>query len=197
MRQTPVTEAAHPGEGLRMSRSELSLAFSARRRGRGKRRVALVTLVELALTIGAPTGAVAPNGEFPMGWLWSWLSQRPAWSAFNGFETLPQQGNALGRDDPHYVPASETRATTGTGRDAGRAPGALDAATPLTSPARSPWTTSTLPNFGSFDPKTCRKLSGRSNAGADTYQNADGSFTRTVSSGTTNFRGHGWLVEAD
>ena len=134
-----------------------------------RRRISVVAVLALALTVAVPPGAPLPGGKFPLSGLsllWSWLAQRPAWAAWTGsaFAGVPVQENALGVEAGHEVSAGSTRAGGGAGLDAGSAPGALPADAPLelasAEAAKKPWTTPQAPS-GDFDPSKSEPGRGR------------------------------------
>ena len=60
--------------------------------------VAVGTAIVFGLTVAAPVDAVR-DPELPVSWLWSWLSQRPAWAKPNPAVPQQQRGSA-GGDQP-------------------------------------------------------------------------------------------------
>src|SRR5262245_24177630 len=80
------------------------------------RRLAIVTAVVVALSLGIPAGAVPAGGTFPISWLVSMVAQRPSWAVAAAFAGLPMQPHGPDRDMSGYVPAGATRADGGSGR---------------------------------------------------------------------------------
>ena len=145
--------------------------------------MAVVAIVALALTAAFPSGSVPPGGHLPLSWMWSWVKQSPAWAG-DALFGAPEPAAPM-RDDGHYVSAGETRANTGNGRAPGRVAGALPPDTTRTTAKKDP---STAPDQKShFDVKTSRRVAAMSTATSDTYLNADGSYTRKLSSSRLNF----------
>ncbi|MFF0359165.1 hypothetical protein ACFYRM_33540, partial [Nocardia sp. NPDC004970] len=150
-----------------------------------RRRIAVVTTLALALSLGVPQGAVPEEGGFPLPSLSSWFRQLPAWAAVTGVPVQKSAGGAKNRD--HYVSAEQTRADGGQGRAPGRGRGAVDAEVPAPDP-KKPWTTPVLSGENSFNEQTSKRVPQRSSARYDEFQNADGSFTRRLYGARVNFK---------
>ncbi|WP_431947191.1 LamG-like jellyroll fold domain-containing protein, partial [Micromonospora marina] len=150
-----------------------------------RRRIAVVTTLALALSLGVPQGAVPEQGGFPLPSLASWFRQLPAWAAVTGVPVQKSAGGAKNRD--HYVSAEQTRADGGQGRAPGRGRGAVDAEVPAPDP-KKPWTTPVLSGENSFNEQTSKRVPQRSSARYDEFQNADGSFTRRLYGARVNFK---------
>ncbi|WP_371484176.1 hypothetical protein [Kitasatospora sp. NBC_00315] len=138
--------------------------------------LALFLTTEQAMAQGAtlPPLSLAPLREF-VAWA---AGDAPSWG------DVPKQssGSAAGRG--HVVPADRTRAGGGAGGKAGKGKGELAEAKPVV-PAAKPG-----PSGGTkgFDATTSKRNAAKSNATTDYFDNADGSFSRKVSQGRTNFQ---------
>jgi RHS repeat-associated protein len=156
-------------------------SLARRRTARG---VVLISVLSLGLTIGAPVGAVTATGRFPLARLWSWIEAQVAWSA--PLSPLPAQERGTAKGHPHYVGAAATAAHTGIGHAPKPAPHGL---LPYQAPKLSVSPTTGRPIAGdhSFDPVTSRRVASLSTANTDTFQNADGSYTRRVYQRPVNF----------
>ncbi|WP_282205905.1 LamG-like jellyroll fold domain-containing protein [Kitasatospora fiedleri] len=102
----------------------------------------------------------------------------PAWSG------VPSQRSGTAHQHDGFV--HDTRAGGGTGRAPGKGRGELNEATP----AGRKFTTGSSAKQGQhgYDPATSKRLAGRSTANSDFYQNTDGTFSRSVTQGVTNYR---------
>ena len=130
-------------------------------------------------TLAVPQGVVPANTHLPISWLWSWLRPLSA-SALPSSPNGPRQGRGPTGDPAHSASTAATRGTGGTGRPAD-IPAAAQAGLPKNS-------TPTLKPTHGFDPGTSTKLTGRSDAHSDLYQNTDGTLTRRVYSGAVNYQ---------
>lgn len=79
------------------------------------RRAAVGVAIVFSMTVAIPERIDAGNGGFPISWLWSWASARPAWSA-SAFVGRPVQMRGTGLSRGHYVSAAETKAGGGSGK---------------------------------------------------------------------------------
>ncbi|GIH07104.1 hypothetical protein Rhe02_51710 [Rhizocola hellebori] len=132
--------------------------------------IVIPLIVVVAMTLGLPPGAVPGNGTFPLSWLWTWTTQRPA----SAFLNVPQQqhGPDIKRD-----PQVPTSATDLNGLSDGPATPARQ---------RKPWTT---PNrTGSFSEATSTRIAAAATERSDMYANADGTYARTVYQDPVNFK---------
>ncbi|RZU50762.1 RHS repeat-associated protein [Krasilnikovia cinnamomea] len=150
------------------------------RRAAGK--IAVATAVVFGLTVAAPVGAVR-DPELPVSWLWSWVSQRPAWAKPD--PVVPQQKRGPGGSDRPATTA-DTTAQGGAGRAPKPAPGTLDSYQPY-DPNRGRKVTPDA-DLG-FDAKTSERDEDKSTARSDVFDNADGSVTAKTYTGPVNFRG--------
>ncbi|MFY1695934.1 LamG-like jellyroll fold domain-containing protein [Solwaraspora sp. WMMA2101] len=144
---------------------------------------ALVVLV--GLTASAPPGAVQPGGEFPIGWLTSWLTDRPSWLlGLSGSPVeLPTARVGDGAGPGGYVSSAATRASGGAGSAQELVDGLPGWAT---QPAVDRTVTS---DTGSqFEPETSRRDARASRSNMDVYVNADGSKTVEISTGRVNYQ---------
>src|SRR5690349_24803848 len=96
------------------------------RKRHGMRRVAVATAVLVGLSLAAPQQSMVQSGAdpLPLSWLWSWLSLPAGWAAP---PPMPHQESGTAAGKGHYVPASATRAGTGSGHAPGKGAGQLDA----------------------------------------------------------------------
>ncbi|MFE4599870.1 LamG-like jellyroll fold domain-containing protein [Kitasatospora indigofera] len=163
-------------------------ARTSRRRRALRRRVsralALLTVTVLALFLTtqqamAQDATLPPLSLAPLREFVAWATgDAPSWGE------VPKQssGSAAGR--AHAVPADQTRAGGGAGGKAGTGKGELAEAKPLT---RTPKPGLSRTSTG-FDPATSKRNAAKSNATSDYFDNADGSFSRRVAQGKTNFQ---------
>jgi hypothetical protein len=142
--------------------------------GRVTGRIAFLTLFLFGIGVVVPPGAL-PDDDLPVSWAWSWLSQRPVWSAAVSALGAPVMAPPRPFDGEHHVPAGETDASGGAGRAARQAAGTLPAYQPYE--PDEPVTTTGVAEPG-FDARTSRRLPDEATARSDVYANADGSFTR-------------------
>jgi hypothetical protein len=99
---------------------------------------------------------------------------------------VQETGTAAGR--PHQVPASVTQAVSrAAGHAPGTGPGQLPAYSPHAAAAHQD-TTGPAPGTSTFDPATSKLVTSATTASSDLYQNADGSYTRIVSSAPVNYQ---------
>ncbi len=151
----------------------------------------VVVVCALALSAGAPPGAIPQGGTFPTGWVWHWLRVpqsliSPAGTA-RALAGLPQQHDGGRRPDMHAVDSAATKAGQGSGSPRGHAPNALPPSE-TTRPAVKPRTTGKTHGDASFNPKTSKRIGGAASATSDVYANADGSYTRKVFENPVNFK---------
>lgn len=142
--------------------------------------MAVFTAVVLALTVGAPVGAVE-KPELPVSWMWSWMSQRPLW-AFGEPSTPDQEhGSGVGGEAAY----DDTKADGGAGRPAVAVKDALDSYEPFDA-SKAARTTGAI--VEGFDPATSERDEDRSTAETDVFTNADGTLTAKAYSGPVNYR---------
>jgi RHS repeat-associated protein len=161
-----------------------------RRVRRARRRIAVLAIVTLFLTIAMPTSydATKQGPEWPsLSWLWSWATPG-AWAS-QATPATPTQHGGTAKGLSHTASAASTRAGRGAGQAPGRGIGEL--------PAYGPHQTSTKPvttgpavgaGAASFNAATSRRMASASTATSDLYQNADGTFTREVSAAPVNYK---------
>jgi|GEM_PF-685730 len=147
--------------------------------------VAVVAAALVGLSSSVPPGAVPADGEFPVGWLTSWITDRPGWLPWGGPATaeLPVSPVGDGAGPGGYSSAAATRAAGGAGAPqrlvdglpgyAGQ-PAVDESVTPVTA-AR-------------HDPATSRRDARLSRSTMTVYDNADGSTTAQLSTGQVNYR---------
>ncbi|GAB1695070.1 LamG-like jellyroll fold domain-containing protein [Krasilnikovia sp. M28-CT-15] len=150
------------------------------RRAAGK--IAVVTAVVFGLTVAAPVDAVR-DPELPVSWLWSWVSQRPAWAKPD--PAVPQQKRGPG-GSRRPASTADTTAQGGAGRAPKQVAGTLDSYQPY-DPNRDRKVTPDA-ELG-FDAATSERDEDRSTARSDVFDNADGSVTTRTYSGAANYRG--------
>jgi hypothetical protein len=148
--------------------ARLAPTSKATKSGNWWRRVAVVALLALGIGLAIPPGTLPPNGDFPLGWLWHALAQRPAWAG-QAFAGLPVQHDALGVPSDPVVPPARAE------RDVRKAPA-------------DPTTTPDLAKKDRFDPATSVLVPERSTAKSDVYRNKDGSYTAVASTQAVNFK---------
>ncbi|GAA0692758.1 hypothetical protein GCM10010193_54170 [Kitasatospora atroaurantiaca] len=142
----------------------------------------VVTAISLMLTTEeamAQGATLPPLSAGPIRDFFAWMTgDSPSWG------DLPKQksGSAAGRD--HAVSADKTRAGGGAGHAPGKGKGELDASTPY---ARN-FKTGLSGKREGFNAKTSKRDAKKSTANSDFYQNADGTFSRSVSQGKTNYQ---------
>lgn len=145
------------------------------------RRIAFVVAVAMLLGVAIPPRVVPTYHKTPLSWLWSWFSTRPSW-AF-GEPPTPKQQRGKEPDHGHYVSSprfidrSETK----------RAKGEL----PLYEPYRPKvgnGSTSTGAVGRGFNAATSVRIGSAAGQRWDVYRNADGSYTRRVHLGPTNYQ---------
>ncbi|MFF5234696.1 LamG-like jellyroll fold domain-containing protein [Dactylosporangium sp. NPDC000521] len=146
--------------------------------GRFIRRASVVTVVVLALGVGLPP-ALVPSGHGLVGWaaLRDWLVAAPSWAKD---PTVPQQQRGKGVDG-HYVKAPTARDSESKHKVKGEL---------AKYQAFQPTVTnkSTGPARKGFDAGTSKRVASMSDAKADVFQNADGSYTRRVYRNPVNFK---------
>jgi RHS repeat-associated protein len=148
-------------------------------------RVTLLVAVVFGLTVALPPGAVQAGGDFPLSWL-SWLTQRPAWSAWStekALTGLPMQQRGPKQPPAGQASAASTDARGGTGRAPVPAPGTLPPYQPY-EPKSTPKTTGVV----GFDAQKSRRVATKSDANSDVFANPDGSLTRRAYPRPVNFR---------
>ncbi|WP_326549262.1 LamG-like jellyroll fold domain-containing protein [Micromonospora sp. NBC_01813] len=140
--------------------------------------------VVVGLSSSVPPGAVPADGEFPVGWLSSWLTQRPGWLPWGGAAVeLPTSRVGDGAGPGGYVAAAATRAAGGAGQAqrlvdglpgyAGQ-PAVPESVTPVTAVR--------------YDAATSRRDAGASRSTMTVYDNADGSTTAQLSTVQVNYQ---------
>src|SRR5687767_11154111 len=133
---------------------------------RGVGQIAVFTAVVLAMTVGAPVGAVE-KPELPVSWMWSWLSQRPTWAGPSPSVPQQEKGSAEGGDATY----ADTKEDGGAGRKPTTAKGALEPYEPH-DPNRVAKKTGEIQE--GFDPKTSKLDGEQSTQLSDVYTNTDG-----------------------
>ncbi|WP_416624835.1 DNRLRE domain-containing protein [Micromonospora sp. LOL_023] len=147
--------------------------------------VAVVAAALVGLSSSVPPGAVPADGEFPVGWLTSWIDDRPGWLPWGGpaAAELPVSPVGDGAGPGGYTSPAATRAGGGAGtsqRLVDGLPGyagqlaADESVTPVTA-AR-------------HDPATSRHDARSSRSTMTVYDNADGSTTAQLSTGQVNYQ---------
>jgi YD repeat-containing protein len=141
------------------------------------RRLCLVVVPVLALTIAVPLGSPRPErSEFPLAGFFDRLLARPAWS-FDPPSTPDQtKGGSL------KLGSESTRASGGAGRGATVADSDGMAAKPDTPEF------STATAITGFSEQTSARVAARSTATVNFFQNADGSTTEQVYEAPVNYR---------
>ncbi|GLY01344.1 LamG-like jellyroll fold domain-containing protein [Actinoplanes sp. NBRC 101535] len=146
---------------------------------RGTNRIAVLSAIVLALTVGAPVGAVE-KPELPVSWLLSLLEARPLLA---GPPPAPEQqeGSAEGRDATY----DDTKEPGGAGRAATPVKNALDAYEPY-DPNKPKKTTGEI--VEGFDEKTSEQDESLSTQRSEVFDNADGSVTTKTYPRPVNFQ---------
>ncbi|GAA0734441.1 hypothetical protein GCM10010199_53540 [Dactylosporangium roseum] len=131
------------------------------------------------LSLGLPA-ALVPSGRGLVGWSWlrGWLSAAPSWAKED--PKVPQQQRGKGADG-HYVSAPRAKDTESTRK----AKGELPRYEPFTPEVKNK---STGPARKGFDAATSRRKAALSDAKADVFENADGTYTRRVYKNPVNFK---------
>ncbi|MCP2323337.1 RHS repeat-associated protein [Hamadaea flava] len=149
------------------------------------RRVVFVALVLFGLSVGVPSGVVPENGSFPLGWLTSWMAQRPLWAYGSPTAGLPAvaQGHA-GKGG--YVSAEETDSHTGTGRAPKKVANGLDGYQP--SKVDSSPTKQTVVSPKGFDEKSKVRVPQASSATSTMWRDSNGIYARQVFQEPVNYK---------
>ncbi|MET8298811.1 LamG-like jellyroll fold domain-containing protein [Streptomyces sp. NPDC005180] len=159
----------------------------ARRLRRLRRVAAVVSLTAMALWLSTQTamttGATLPAVALPKlsslaAWLTSDSPSAPHW------DNLPKQqsGTAAGRN--HQASAASTRAGKGAGRPPGKGKGEL----PEYAPYARKVATGPSGNKLGFDARTSKRNASKSTATSDYFENADGSYSRTLTQLPKNYK---------
>ncbi|MEV6964417.1 LamG-like jellyroll fold domain-containing protein [Hamadaea sp. NPDC051192] len=149
------------------------------------RRVVFVALVLFGLSVGVPSGVVPENGGFPLGWLTSWMSQRPVWAYGSPTAGLPALVQGNGAKGGH-VSAEETDSHTGTGRAPKRVANGLDGYQPSkadSSPAKQ-----TVVSPKGFDEKSKVRVPQASSATSTMWRDRNGILARQVFQEPVNYK---------
>lgn len=118
--------------------------------------------------------------KLPSASLSSWAS----WFTDPHWGKLPHQQSSTAAGKPHHVPAAATRAHRSAGHKSGRGRGELGTYKAHKSSAKAGLSAS----YRGFNPRTSKRVSGRSTQKSTYYRNADGSFSRKVSPFPLNYR---------
>ena len=158
----------------------------SRRGTRLARRVGVVTLFTVLLSVGLPASYAARCDPVHVSWsgLWSWLTAPRGW-ALPPTPPTPRQpsGSAAGRG--HEVPAAATRAGGGAGHPRGESSGELAGYAPY---GRKFTVGQSAPSVRGFDAKTSVRVAAKSTATSTYFSNADGTYTRKFAPGPVNYR---------
>ncbi|WP_432841102.1 LamG-like jellyroll fold domain-containing protein [Dactylosporangium sp. CA-092794] len=158
----------------------LGAALPRRQRtGRLTRRVGVVVVLAMLLSVGIPAGALpsGPGPGLPVSWLWRWLGEPVSWAKDpKGPEQLRGKG-----PDGHYQAAARARDSESKvhakGELARYQPNQLKAENLSTGPAKK-----------GFDPRTSQRVASKATERTDVYQNADGSYTQRIFEEPVNFK---------
>jgi hypothetical protein len=143
------------------------------------RRIGVVGLLALLLSVGVPSGALPDDGgHTSVSWLWTWLAQPPSWAKDPSTPAQPRGKGVAG----HYVQSPRVpEARTPAKRAAGELPAFQQRR------ASAPTRTTGRAEPG-FQAGTSRRVASAATATSDVFENADGSYTRRVHRTPVNYR---------
>ncbi len=151
------------------------------------RRTSIAVAIIFGLTVAVPGMIEGPGKGFPVSWLWSWATARPAWTA-SAFIGRPVQARGAGLSRGHYVSAAQTAAAGGAGSPQEHV---ADGLKPY-----APHDVSIKPGAAGrgvqgFQTGTSRSGGAGTDATTDVFANADGSVTQRIAGGRLNYRAGG------
>ncbi|MEV6964289.1 LamG-like jellyroll fold domain-containing protein [Hamadaea sp. NPDC051192] len=141
-----------------------------------------MVLVLFGLSIGVPADSVPPNGSFPLGWLTSWLSQRPTWASGAG---LPSALVGMMSARGGYGTAEQADAHRGNGRQQTKVAKGLDGYKPNGpgNPKKQ-----AVPSPQGFDEKSKVRVPAASTATSTMWRDGKGIYARQVFQEPVNFK---------